>query len=187
MNPTRTLDDYIALMRDVLQTALKGDNLVPLLVDGVIVMVAGACTLGILFPALLVGYAQMCLRITRGEKVAIGDSFKGTERFGAALMLGLLWLLAVILGSIALGVGAMIAMFFLNYAFYVMADRPGVGPMDAAKASYDLTMAHFTDSAVLFGVSIALGMVLGPTVLGAVVAMAFSTLLGAVMYRAHTA
>ncbi len=186
MSQTRTLDDYIALLRDVLQTAMKGDNLVPLLVDGVIVLVAGFCTLGVLFPALLLGYAQMCLRITRGETVAVGDSLKGTERFGAALVLGLLWLLAVALGSMVLGVGALVAMFFLNYAFYVMADRPERGAVDCAKASFDLTMAHLADSAVLFGVSLALGAVLGPTVLGAVVAMAFSTLLGAVMYRAHT-
>ena len=84
--------DYGALLRDALTASIKTDNLGPLLVDALIVVTLGACTLGIAFPALMRGYTAMCLRIARGEKAEIGESMKGFEHFGASLVivLGLL-------------------------------------------------------------------------------------------------
>ena len=68
--------DHVATLKDTFQRFTSTENLVPLLVDALIVTTLGACTLGVMLPPLMLGYTAMCLRIMRGEKVSVGESFQ---------------------------------------------------------------------------------------------------------------
>lgn len=174
--------DHVATLKDTFQRFTHPDNLIPLLVDGLVVSTLGVCTLGVMMPPLMLGYTAMCLRILRGERVAVGESFKGLERFGAAFTLGLLLLGATLLGSLALGVGAIVAGFFLSYVFCVQHDRPDLGAVDIARESFRLVREHLAETAVLWVIGLGLGSLLAATLVGSVAVFAFSTLLSAVLY-----
>lgn len=174
--------DHVATLKDTFQRFTHADNLIPLLVDAMIVTTLGACTLGVMLPALMLGYTAMCLRIMRGERVSVGESFQGLERFGAAFTLGLLLLAAGLVGSLALGVGAVVAGFFLSYVFCVQYDRPDLGAVDIAKESFRLVREHLVETAVLWAIGLGLGSLLAATLVGSVAVFAFSTLLSALLY-----
>jgi hypothetical protein len=175
-------NDHVATLKHTFQRFSQTENLLPLLVDALIVTTLGACTLGVMLPPLMLGYTAMCLRIMRGERVSIGESFQGMERFGASLMLGLLLLAAALVGSLALGVGALVAGFFLSYVFCVQSDRPDLGPVDIARASFTLVRDHLLETAVLWAIGLGLGSLLAATLVGSVAVFAFSSLLTAVLY-----
>lgn len=174
--------DHVATLKDTFQRFTSSENLVPLLVDALIVTTLGACTLGVMLPPLMLGYTAMCMRIMRGEKVSVGESFQGMERFGASLVLGLLVLGAAALGSLALGVGAVVAGFFLSYVFCVQYDRPELGAVDIAKESFRLVKEHLVETAVLWAVGVGVGSLLAATLVGSIAVFAFSTLLTALLY-----
>lgn len=174
--------DHVATLKETFQRFTQTENLIPLLVDALVVTTLGACTLGVMLPPLMLGYTAMCLRIMRGERVNIGESFQGLERFGAALMLGLLLLAAALVGAIALGVGSIVAGFFLSYVFCVQYDRPELGPVDIARESFRLVREHLVETVVLWVVGAGLGSLLSPTLVGSIAVFAFSTLLSALLY-----
>ncbi len=179
-------NDHVATLKHTFASFTRSENLIPLLVDALIVTTVGACTFGILLPPLMLGYSAMCLRALRGQPISVGDSFQGMQRFGASLMLGLLMLVATMLGSLALGVGALIASFCLSYAFVVQADRPELGAFDIATESFRLVREHLVETAVLWAVGLALGAVLSATVVGGIAVFAYCTLLTAVLYQRFT-
>ena len=175
-------NDHVATLKDTFTRFTRTENLLPLLVDALIVTTVGACTLGVMLPPLMLGYTAMCLRVVRGQQVNIGESFQGMERFGPSLMLGLLVLAAALVGSLALGVGALVAGFVLSYVFCVQSDRPDLGPVDIAKESFRLVREHLVETAVLWAVGVGLGTLLAATVVGGVAVFAFSSLLTALLY-----
>ena len=179
--------DHVATLKDTFERFSRTENLVPLLVDALLVTTLGACTLGVLLPPLMLGYTAMCLRIMRGEAVSVGESFKGIERFGASLVLGLLLLAAALVGSLAMGVGALVAGFFLTYVFCVQYDRPELGAVDIAKESFRLVRDHLAETAVLWAVALGIGSLLAATVVGSVAVFAVSTLLTALLYTRFVA
>lgn len=178
--------DYVALLKDTLGLLTKPENLVPLLVDALLVTVVGSCTLGLLFPPLVHGYTAMTLKVVRGQPVKAGDSFQGMQQFGAAFVLGLLMFLGFVVGSLAAGVGALVAAFVFTYAYCVQVERPGVGAVDAIKASFALARDHVLDTLVVWGIGLGLGTVLSATVVGPVLVYAFTALLTSVLYTRYT-
>lgn len=180
MNPS----DPVDALKETLTRATQGENLVPLFIDGAIVLILSACTFSLLTGPLLLGYTEMCVRIQRGETVAVGDSLKHlSPRFGQGVVLWLLWLLAHALGGLALGAGALVANFFLAYLFVVVVTTPGISAVDAVKESVRRALAHPMETAVLTAVALGLHALLGATGIGLAASLAFSTLLRAVMAR----
>ncbi len=175
--------DYGALLRDALNASMKGDNLAPLLVDALIVVTVSACSLGIAAPALMRGYTAMCLRIARGETVAVGDSIKGFEHFGATLVIGLLVLGLTVVASLLPVIGTVAALILATWVWCLHVDRPQAGAVDTLKASIELVLAHPVDTLVLWLVAGGLGTLLSATVIGSVVAVAYGAMLTALMYR----
>jgi hypothetical protein len=175
-------NDHVATLKQTFALFTRTENLVPLLVDALVVLTLGTCTLGIMLPPLMLGYTAMCLRILRGERVSVGESFQGMERFSAAMMLGLLLLAATLVGSLAAGVGALVAGFCLSYVFCVQYDRPDLGAVDVAKESFRLVRDHLVETAVLWAIGAGLGALLAATLVGSVAVFAFSTLLSALLY-----
>lgn len=179
-SPTDPMD----ALKETFTRGTQGENLIPLFVDGAIVVFLGACSLSLLAGPLLLGYTEMCVRITRGERVAVGDSLKAiSPRFAEGFALWLLWVVAHALGAVALGAGALVANFFLSYLFVIAVTRPGIGPVEAAQESVRRALAHPMETAVVAGVALGLHAILGATVLGLAASVAFSTLLRVVMAR----
>ncbi len=179
-------NDHVATLKHTFSSFTRSENLIPLLVDALIVTTVGACTAGILFPPLMLGYSAMCLRALRGQPISVGESFQGMQRFGASLMLGLLMLVATMIGGLALGVGALIASFCLSYAFCVQSDRPELGAVDIATESFRLVREHLVETAVLWAVGLVLGSLLSATVVGGIAVFAYCSLLTAVLYQRFT-
>ena len=99
---------------------IRSDNLVPLLVAAVIVVVGGGLSLGILLGPLMVGFIGMCVRVANGEAVEIGQVTDGFSRFGAAFVLGVVVFLAVVLTACTV-IGPLAVTLFAMYAFHVLA------------------------------------------------------------------
>ena len=182
---TIAMSDPLETLKTTWGCATRGDALIPLLVDGLLVTVGGVVSLGILLPPLMLGYADMTLSVARGERVAMGDSLSGLKRFGSAWVLGLACIGLLILGGLALGVGAAVASFLLTYALWVSADAPALGVVDVLKRAFALAWAAWPDTLVLWGVNLVLGTLLSATVVGSVVAFAFGFVMSAVLYLRH--
>lgn len=179
--------DPADVLKETLTRATQGENLIPLFVDGVLVLVLSACSFSLLTGPLLLGYTETCVRIQRGERVAVGDSLKNlSSRFGQGVVLWLLWLIAHALGAVALGAGALVANFFLAYLFVIAVTSPGVSAADAAQESVRRAIAHPLETAIVTGVALGLHAVLGATGLGLAASLAFSTLMRVVMARRLT-
>jgi len=181
---TQVRTDPVDAIKETFTRATQGENLIPLFVDGALVVFLGACSLSLLAGPLLLGYTEMCVRIVRGERVSAGDSLKSLgPRFGEGLALWILWAVAHALGAVALGAGALVANFFLAYLFVVVVTRPGTGPVEAAKESVRRALASPVETAAVTAVALGLHAVLGATVLGLAASVAFSTLLRVVVAR----
>ncbi len=182
---TTAMTDPMETLKTTWGHATRGGALIPLLVDGLLVTLGGALSLGILLPPLLLGYTAMSLRVVRGEPVAMGDSFAGLKRFVDAWVLGLACLCLIAVGSIALGIGALVASFLLTYTLCVAVDEPGLGVVDVVKRSFAMAWDHWPDTLLLWAVTVVLGAVLSATVVGSVVALAFGWVMTAVIYLRH--
>lgn len=183
MNPTDPFD----AMKETLTRATQGENLIPLFVDGALVLIVSACTLSLLTGPLLLGYTEMCARIQRGERVAVGDSFKNLSgNFGQGLVLWIVWLVAHALGGLALGAGALVANFFLAYLFAIAVNTPGISAVEAAQESVRRALAHPIETMILTAFALGLHALLGATGIGLAASLAFSTLFRVVLLRRLT-
>lgn len=97
-------------------------NAAALIVGFLLMAIVGGISMGICLGPLLVGYCRMCLRANRGEKVEIGDVFKGFDTFGPAFVLMLLVGLCVMIGMMLLFIPGLIAGYLLFWSFWFMAD-----------------------------------------------------------------
>ncbi len=178
-----TATDLPALLKESVDVSVRTDNVVPLLVDAFIVISVGFCTAGILLAPLLHGYTAMCLRAARGDKISVGESFRGIERFGANLTLGLLLGAMVILGTALPVVGNLAVLYVMWWAFCVSVERPELGPVDVVKATFAATRARPIDTLLIAAIGLGVTSLLGATMLGAVPAFAFTGMLTAVAWR----
>jgi hypothetical protein len=182
MQPTTTTD-LPSLFKESIDVSVRSSNIVPLLVDALIVFVLGTCSLGVLFPPLLHGYTTLCLRAVRGETIGVGESLRGLERFVPALLLGLLLVLLFVLSTILPLVGNLIVACISWWAFCASVERPELGALDAIKTSFAFTRAHPIETAVVVAIGLGLNALLAVTFLGAVVTTAFSMVLTAVVWN----
>lgn len=177
-----TATDLPALLKESVDVSVRTDNAVPLLVDALIVISLGACTFGFMLPPLLHGYTTMCLRAVRGEKIGVGESFRGVERFVPTLVLGLLLLGLLVLGTLIPVVGNVAVLCVVWWAFCASVERPELGALDAVKASFAFTRAHPIETVVVAALGVGLNALLAATAIGAVVTTAFSAVLTAVVW-----
>jgi uncharacterized membrane protein len=101
--------------------------------------------LGLLVSVVLLSIAVTIATLSsaRGKKVSAKDILNQSfPLFWPAVALGLLTILAVFLGLIALIVPAILAVFFFTFAIYVLVDKR-VSPVDALKESYRLTKRNW--------------------------------------------
>ncbi len=116
-------------------------DLGPLLIAGLITVVLGALTLGVLAGPLAAGlYDMVAMRVRDGRQPVIGDVFNQFDRFWS--FLGASLALAILIGLAMLTIvgGFLLATIWL-YVFPIMVEqRVGLG--QAMKASKDLVLAN---------------------------------------------
>jgi uncharacterized membrane protein len=107
------------------------------LVASLIVMVLGTVTLGVLLGPLAVGHIRMVDKQTRGEAPRIEDVFSGFDSFGAALLAGIIFAVAVTIGMILLVVPGLFVIAAWSYAFWFIALK-GSSATDALGEAWHL-------------------------------------------------
>ena len=88
---------------------------------------------------LALGFAACCLRFRRGQPCGIGILFSGFGNFWRAVGLIFLQTLFIALWALLLIVPGIIAAYRYRFAFFILSDNPGIGPLEALRASKYLT------------------------------------------------
>jgi len=104
---------------------------------------------GILMPALTVGMIMIYLNLTKNQKPAIGDAYKGFSVFGKALWLTILTGFFTCLWSMLLVVPGIIKMLSYSMAPYILAENPEMTAKEALNESKKITEGHKKDLFVL--------------------------------------
>jgi len=134
---------YLSLNRDLRSKAregLKGRWGLPLGLCFVIGLISGmASSMGfvslIIGGALELGLSIFFLKWIRNEEPDFDDGFKGFNYFGASIGLYLLQLLFIMLWTLLFIIPGIIKAFSYSQAFYILADNPDLGPIEAITLS----------------------------------------------------
>ena len=85
-----------------------------------------------------VGLAIFFLAIVRGTQPQFGMLFEGFKPFGTALAAYLLMTIFILLWCLLLIVPGIIAAFSYSMTFYIIADNPEIGPLEAIRKSKEM-------------------------------------------------
>lgn len=89
-------------------------------------------------------YLYIACNVDRGEN-NLNLLFKGFERFAETLVAGLIYSLAVGIGTLLLIVPGIIVACGLGLTFFIMVDDPNISGMDALQQSWNLMRGHKWD------------------------------------------
>lgn len=157
------------------------ENIAPLIVMTLVLIVLGSITFGILLPVLMAGYLQSILMLIReGKKPTVGDVFSEFRLFLPLFLFGVAACVLLIVGFSLLvvpGLVLLVAMlYFLLFMLPLMTDR-GMGIFEAIKKSYHMmttgSMADNVALALIYYALISLG---GSWVLGMLITQPFAAL-----------
>jgi uncharacterized membrane protein len=84
------------------------------------------------------GLCLVSLRIARRQPTTVAELFQGFNRFGTALAAYLLMGLFIVLWSLLFLIPGIIAMYAYLMTFFVIADDPTVGPLEAITRSKEM-------------------------------------------------
>lgn len=104
------------------------------LIAGIITMLLGAASLGILLAPLAAGLQMMYVRAARGERVASGDVFRYLNKTIPLLLAAVVLVVAVSIGLVLLVVPGLILLAWWMHVLPLMADRD-LGLGEAMRAS----------------------------------------------------
>ncbi len=156
------------------------DNFVNLFVAGLISVVLSITIVCI--PAAILGLYEMCIRALRGEKVEIGDLFKGFEGFLSGWGLCLIVGFGVFVGLICLVIPGIYLMVVWSVAFQALADDRSLGAYGAIKKSQELVKGNFWPVCLVFLVIGVIGVAIGLIPIGGFLVTPFFYAGGAYVY-----
>jgi uncharacterized membrane protein len=149
------------------------------IVAALIVMVLGTVTLGVLFGPLAVGHIRMVDKQTRGEDPRIEDVFSGFDSFAAALIAGVIFLVAVTIGSLLLVLPGLFVIAAWSFALWFIALKQTSG-VEALGASWNLLKTQAGSVLVVLVLMAVVNAVAGSivlaTILSAPLSLIFATL-----------
>jgi uncharacterized membrane protein len=87
---------------------------------------------------LAVGLATFFLRLVREQQPEFSMLFDGFKVFGTALLAYILMLLIIPIGILLLVVPGIIASYALSQTFFIIADNPNIGAVDALRTSHEI-------------------------------------------------
>jgi uncharacterized membrane protein len=103
-----------------------------------LVPIVGAIAQLLLTGALVVGWCGFFLHLSRKEPISVGQLFDGFSRFGTSFLVMLLTGIFVFLWSLLLIIPGILAALSYSLAYWIVADDPNIGAMDAIKRSKEL-------------------------------------------------
>lgn len=113
----------------------------------ILLTIVNACTFGILFGPLLVGYFRMVKIDADGGKASIGDLFKGFDSLAPGLVAGLLSLVIIGVGSMLCVLPGLVAAPLLPLSLYLVAEGEQDG-VNALKRAWHAMSPHIIESVV---------------------------------------
>lgn len=158
------------------------DNIVVVLANTVICIIAVGLSCitvigAILVPAILGGYIESMLRLTRGEKVEIGKFFNaGFNSFGTFLGAGILMFIGVVIGLVLFILPGIYLGIVWSLVFYIIGDQ-GLGAGDALKKSRALVHSRFWEFVALIILAEIILCISALVPLAVIIGMPFSTML----------
>ncbi len=121
----------------------------PFILGGLILIVINSISSSILTGPVIAGFMYMTLRKLRGERVTLGDAFKGFENFVNTFVAGLVYLLMVAVGMLFLIIPGIVVGAMFIYMFPFIVDK-NMDFSQAFKASLDLTSRRLLDHCLFF-------------------------------------
>ena len=91
---------------------------------------------------LTLGVTALCLKVSRGQPVRFQEAFDGFNRFSTALAAYWFQALLILLWALLLIVPGIIAALGYSMTFWLLADEPGLGAVDAMKKSKAMMFGH---------------------------------------------
>jgi len=114
----------------IILNAIFGDGAEPSGISSVYsILITGPMTLG---------YAMFAISIFRKRETSPAEVFYGFERFGKAFGLYIVMSIFIFLWTLLLIVPGIIAAFRYSMSFYILADNPNMGIMEALNASKEM-------------------------------------------------
>jgi uncharacterized membrane protein len=157
---------------------------VALIVGGILVMVIGAVSLGILAVPLLISYTRVLRRALAGEQVAIGDVFND---FGETIVPGVLTAIVIglgtFLGMLLLVIPGLIFLVICSFAIQALAYRDASGPIEAIQQSYAIVKAHLGPVVAILVVNLVINAIASLVAIGAIISLPLTLLIGTAVYE----
>ena len=122
--------------------AVSGAAIYALVVFANVVPILGALVSLLVAGAMSIGLARFSLAIGRKTPTKISDIFTGFDTFGVGLGAYLLQALFVMLWCLLLIVPGIIAALSYAMTFYIIAEEPALGPLQAIAKSKKLMQGH---------------------------------------------
>jgi uncharacterized membrane protein len=122
--------------------AVSGAAIYALVVFANVVPILGALVSLLVSGAMSIGIARFSLAIGRKTPTKISDIFTGFDTFGVGLGAYLLQALFVMLWCLLLIVPGIIAALSYAMTFYIIAEEPALGPLQAIAKSKQLMQGH---------------------------------------------
>lgn len=101
-----------------------------------------ALAVGFMMLVLRAGHILCCFKVSRREKVKIGNLFDGFRDFGRVAAVEFLRTLLVGVGYLLFIAPGFVLRYRYRFALRLLADKPELGPIDALKESAKLTRGH---------------------------------------------
>lgn len=107
------------------------------IITGLSIAIPGVGSIATLLIAgpMMLGLSVVFLAIARRQEARIGQLFDGFKRFGTALAAYLLMSLFILLWYLLLIIPGIIATYAYSMTFYILADEPSIGAIDAISKS----------------------------------------------------
>lgn len=178
--------DYAGVVKRAFRIATRPQNLLVLFLGAAIVVLGSIFSAFLLAGPLGVGYADACVRMARGKRAELDDIFwRGFERLKPAVVAGIILGPATMVASFVLLVPGpvMLALSGLAYLRLATSDEELSG-IEVLKHTQTFVLNHPKELAIMALIVAVVGAVLCLTVVGSVVAVAF-TYLAATLTYAH--
>jgi len=90
----------------------------------------------------MLGMVVLHLNIVRRGQISVGQVFEGFNNFWRALCVDFLTTLFSMLWALLLIIPGIIAAYSYSMAFYILADNPGMRPLEAIRQSKEMMRGH---------------------------------------------
>jgi hypothetical protein len=150
------------------------------LIMGFVTMIS----LGLLAGPLTVGFIRIIKHKREGREAGIGDVFDFSS-FVSSLLVMVILGVAIFIGTLLLVIPGLVVAVFGVFAIYEVA-YSDVGPIEAIQNSISIVKEHFLNVLVLMIVVIAINMVGGSVMLGALLTVPFGMIMLSIAYEKIT-